>query len=166
VRSGRISNSQRATAHGEVLAATTRSFLENTWLLGSLSREFRALIRYKVSNVNMCRYCSAHQIGYLERFGVTREKIQNIHDIETSGQFDRREKAALNFVEAMVQDSSNISTEITTEFIACFTPKERVEITIVASAMDMLNKINDSLNVPLEDDFLGLAEIKNDTDKV
>ncbi len=38
-----------------------------------------------------------------------------------------------------------------------FTPQERVEVTIVASAMGMLNKCNDALRVPLESEFEALV---------
>lgn len=161
-RSGRISNSQRATAHAGQLAATTRSFLEQTWHQGSLSRELRALIRYKVSNANFCRYCTAHQIGYLKKFGLSEDQLKSLQHLGDSEAFDRKEIAAMNFAEALANDASNIPEEITTEFQTCYTPKERVEITIVASAMSMLNKINDSLNVPLEDDFLEFSDLLPD----
>lgn len=72
VRSGRISNSQRATAHAGQLAATTRSFLEQTWHLESLSQEIRALIQYKVSNTNFCRYCKARQVGCMKNLDCQR----------------------------------------------------------------------------------------------
>ena len=158
-RSGRISNSQRATAHAGQLSATTRSYLEQTWHQGSLSRELRALIRYKVSNANFCRYCTAHQIGYLKRFGVSDTQLHDLNRLSESPEFTREEKAAMNFAEALTRDSANIPLEITDEFKECFSPQQRVEIAIVASAMSMLNKINDSLNVPLEDDFLEFTDL-------
>ena len=40
---------------------------------------------------------------------------------------------------------------------AHFTPQERVEVTIVATAMGMLNKCNDALRVPLESEMEALV---------
>ena len=65
----------------------------------------------------------------------------------------------MNFAEALARDASNIPDNITEEFKANTSPAERVEITIIASAMSMLNNINDSLNVPLEEDFLEFAHM-------
>ena len=50
-------------------------------------------------------------------------------------------------------DAGDIPDEVAVEFAEQFTPQERVEIVIVAGAMGMLNKINDSLRVPLEPEF-------------
>ena len=61
-----------------------------------------------------------------------------------------RERAAIRFAQAMTIDAGDIPDEIAAEFAIHFTPQERVEIVIVASAMGMLNKINDSLRVPPE----------------
>ncbi len=156
-RTGHISNSARATAHGEELAAATRHFLESTWILGDLPREFRALIRYKVSTTNTCFYCSAHQLGYLKKMGIGEEKIRNINEFAQHPAFDDRERAALAFAEAMTRDASNIPDDTADNFVAHFSPKERIEIAIVAAGMGMLNKLNDSLRIPVDDSSLDIA---------
>jgi alkylhydroperoxidase family enzyme len=156
-RSGHISNSARATGHGEELAASTRAFLESTWLLGDLPKPFRALIRYKVSTVNTCFYCSSHQLGYLKRMGVDEEKIRHIHDFMEHPAFDERDRAALAFAEAMTIDASNVPDEVAERFVAAFTPKERIEVAIVAAGMGMLNKLNDALRIPVEDSVMEIA---------
>ena len=53
----------------------------------------------------------------------------------------------------MTIDAGAIPPAAYADFIAEFTPQERVEVTIVAAAMGMLNKINDALRVPLESEF-------------
>ena len=59
----------------------------------------------------------------------------------------------MRFAQAMTIDAGDIPDEVAAEFVEQFTPQERVEIVIVASAMGMLNKINNSLRVPLESEF-------------
>jgi AhpD family alkylhydroperoxidase len=145
-------NSVHACAHAEELGGAARDFLSSAMTLGSLSRELRLLIRLAVSNANQCRYCTAHQKHQLVGLGVAAPKISAVGHPENDA-LSPRERAAVRFAQAMTIDAGDIPDEIATEFVAHFTPQERVEIVIVASAMGMLNKINDSLRVPLEAEF-------------
>jgi alkylhydroperoxidase family enzyme len=154
---GRITNSARASGHANEMALVVRDFLSQMWTLGDLPKPFRALIRYKVSTVNTCFYCSTHQVEFLHKMGVERAKIANIHDFETHPAFDDRERAALAFVDAMMRDASNIPEPVARRFVDAFTPQERVEIAYVATAMAMLNKFNDAFRIPIEDEVVGIA---------
>jgi AhpD family alkylhydroperoxidase len=145
-------NSVHACAHAEELGGAARDFLSSAMTLGSLSREMRLLIRLAVSNANQCRYCTAHQKHQLVGLGVAAPKIAAITHPESGG-LSPRERAAVRFAQAMTIDAGDIPDEIAVEFAEQFTPQEQVEIVIVASAMGMLNKINDSLRVPLESEF-------------
>ena len=77
-KGGKITNNVRALSHAGELALATRRYLDETWALGSLSKPFQSLIRYKVSTTNTCFYCSTHQIRHLTKNGVAQEKIDNI----------------------------------------------------------------------------------------
>ena len=153
----RLTNSARASAHASEMSIVVRDFLAQMWTLGDLDKPFRALIRYKVSTTNTCFYCSTHQIEYLHKFGVDRDKIANVYDYENHPAFDERERAALSFVDAMMADASNISDAIAKRFVDNFTPQERVEIAYVATTMGVLNKFNDAFRVPIEDEVVGIA---------
>lgn len=145
-------NSVHACAHSEDLGGAARDFLSSAMTLGSLSREMRLLIRLAVSNANQCRYCTAHQKHQLVGLGVPAPKIAAVGHPE-SGSLNPRERAAVRFAQAMTVDAGDIPDEIAVDFVEQFTAQERVEIVVVASAMGMLNKINDSLRVPLESEF-------------
>lgn len=155
-RFGMQVNSLHACAHADELGGAARDFLSAAMTLGSLSRELRLLIRLAVSNANECRYCMAHQKHHLIRLGTAAPKIAAAGRPE-SDRLNPRERAAVRFAQAMTVDAGDIPDEITAEFIEQFSPQERVEIVIVAGAMGMLNKINDSLRVPLESEFELLA---------
>lgn len=156
-RSGRITNSARASGHAAEMALVIRDYLSQMWTLGDLPKPFRALIRYKVATTNTCLYCSTHQVEFLHKMGVDREKIANIYDYETHPAFDERERAALAFVDWMMRDASNIPDVVATRFCDNFTPQERVEIGYTATAMATLNKFNDAFRVPIEDEAVGVA---------
>ena len=156
-RSGRVTNSARASGHAAEMALVIRDYLSQMWSLGDLPKPFRALIRYKVSTTNTCLYCSTHQVEFLHKMGVEREKIANIYDYETLPAFDERERAALAFVDWMMRDASNIPDAVAKRFCDAFTPQERVEIGYTATAMATLNKFNDAFRVPIEDEAVGVA---------
>ena len=156
-RSGRITHSARASGHAAEMAFVIRDYLSRMWTLGDLPKPFRALIRYKVATTNTCLYCSTHQVEFLHKMGVDREKIANIHDYETHPAFDERERAALAFVDWMMRDASNIPDAVAKRFCDAFTPQERVEIGYTATAMATLNKFNDAFRVPIEDEVVGIA---------
>jgi AhpD family alkylhydroperoxidase len=120
--------------------------------LGILSREFRLLIRMAVSNANQCRYCRAHQIHQLHGLGIAEQKILAIsHDNDPA--LDERERVAVRFAQAITLDAGSIPSAVQADFVRLFTPRERVEIAIVATTMGVLNKCNDALGVPLESAF-------------
>ncbi len=149
-------NSVHACAHAEELGGAARDFLSSAMTLGSLSRELRLLIRLAVANANQCRYCTAHQRHQLIGLGVPEVKIAAIGHPDSTA-LSQRERAAAQFAQAMTIDASDIPAAIYADFVAQFTPQERVEVTIVATAMGMLNKINDALRVPLESEFEALV---------
>jgi alkylhydroperoxidase family enzyme len=134
-RSGRVPNQARAMANAGEAGAAFRLFFEDLFAKATLPAGFRFLIRYKVSTMNTCLYCSAHQIKYMAEAGLDGEKIANIHDSDTHPAFDERERVALAFAAAMNDDASNISEDLAERFVATFTPQERVEIALVAGAM-------------------------------
>ena len=155
-RLGVTVNSVHACAHAEELGGAARDFLSAAMILGSLPRELRLLIRLAVANANQCRYCTAHQKHQLHGIGVPAAKIAAIGTPD-DGALSRRERAAVRFAQAMTIDAGAIPPAVYADFIAEFTPQERVEVTVVATAMGMLNKINDALRVPLESEFAELV---------
>jgi AhpD family alkylhydroperoxidase len=154
-RLGARINSVHACAHAEELGGAARDFLSSSMILGSLPRELRLLIRLAVANVNQCRYCTAHQRHQLIELGVPAVKLAALGEPENAG-LSPRERAAVRFAQATL-DAGAIPPAVYADFIEHFAPQERVEVTIVACAMDMLNKINDALRVPLESEFEALV---------
>ena len=145
-------NSVHAFAHSEDLGAAARRFFTEAMTLGTLSRQLRLLIRLAVANTNECRYCRAHQTHQLHGLGVPEKKIRAVsHDGDPA--LDERERAAVRFAQAMTFDAGAIPEPVRAELVRLFTPRERVEIAIVATTMGMLNKCNDALGVPLESAF-------------
>jgi alkylhydroperoxidase family enzyme len=149
----RINNSARAMAHADEFGMATRNYLQSTWDLGDLSKPFKALIRFKVATTNTCFYCSTHQIEHLRRLGCD----ENIQSYSTDDSFTASEKAALAFVDHMMTDASNIPDNVVEDFQEHYSPKERIEIALTATAMSVLNKFNDAFRIPIEDEVIGIG---------
>jgi len=162
-RTGRLANSAKAMAHGEELALAARTFFTVVGAGGSLGPELALLIRLVVSNLKSCVYCTTHQVKALVQMGLTEEKIKNIHIFETHPAFNKEERVALAFAAALTLDSSNIADDICARFKATFSPKQRVEIALVAGAMAFFNGFNDGLRVPMEEGALDVAKAVADS---
>lgn len=157
-RVGMTANNVRAMANSPELGATMRQFLDDVWDHGDLPKPLKALIRHKVSNINACLYCSAHQVRVMRGQGVEQEKIDNMHDFRVHPAFSDKERAILAYAEALTIDAGNIPDDVIDPFMAHTSAQERVEVTIVASTMGLLNQLNDGLRVPLEEPMLEIAE--------
>ena len=155
-RLGVTVNSVHAFAHSEELGGATRDFFESVAKLTLLSNELRLLIRLAVATGNQCRYCTAHQRHQLAGLGVPEAKMEAIWKPEAD-QLSARERAAVRFAQAITIDAGGIPADVYADFIREFTPKERIEVAIVATSMGMLNKLNDALRVPLESEFEALV---------
>lgn len=156
-RVGMTANNVRAMANSPELGATMRRFLDDVWDHGDLPKPMRALIRHKVSNINACLYCSAHQVKVMMSQGVAKEKIDNMHEFRTHSSFTEKERAILEYSEALTLDAGKIPPEVVANFVAQTDDQERVEVTIVAASMGLLNSLNDGLKVPLEEPMLEIA---------
>lgn len=156
-RVGMVANNVRAMANAPELGATMRQFLDDVWDHGELPKPMKAMIRQKVSNINACVYCSAHQVKVLKSQGVSQDKIDNSYDYLTHPAFSEKERAILAYSEALTIDAGSISPEIIKNFTTHTTNQERVEVTIVAAAMGLLNRLNDGLRVPIEEPMLEIA---------
>src|SRR5690242_21636493 len=145
-------NSLHAFAHSEELGGATRDYFESVAKLTVLPNELRLLIRLAVATANQCRYCTAHQRHQLVGLGVPEAKIEAIWRPD-SNELSAPERAAVRFAQAITIDAGGIPAEVYAAFVREFTPKERIEVAIVATSMGMLNKLNDALCVPLESEF-------------
>lgn len=157
-RVGMVANNVRAMANSPELGATMRQFLDDVWDQGDLPKPMKAMIRQKVSNINACLYCSAHQLKVLASQGVEQEKIDNMYDYLTHPAFSSKERAILAYAEALTINAGAIPPKVVEDFTSHTNDQERVEVTIVAASMGLLNRLNDGLRVPLEQPMLELAK--------
>ena len=59
---------------------------------------------------------------------------------------------------ALTRDAGNVPEPVYAALTTHFSEQERVEVTVIAAAMNMMNIVNDGLRLPLEDEALAGLE--------
>jgi len=117
---------------------------------GSVTSDLKRLIGYVSSRVAGCRYCQAHTIRAAERYGASKDKLDNIWEFETHPAFTPAERVALDFaVKASIHPNS-VDETVQDQLRQYWTEGEIVEITAVVALFGFLNRWNDSMATLLE----------------
>jgi len=116
------------------------------------------LIANVCSNTAGCRYCQAHTAHIAhEKSGVDIEKLQAVWEFRTSELFNDKEKAALNFAVAASSVPNQVTQAHHDKLNEFFTEKQVIEIVATIAMFGFLNRWNDSMATPLEDEPFDFA---------
>jgi len=118
---------------------------------GTVTPEFKRLIGYVTSFSSGCLYCQAHTILGAERFGSTKERMEEVWNYSKSSVFSDAEKAALDFAFAAASVPNKVNTKEITELKKYWDDNDIVEIMGVIALFGFLNRWNDSMGSVLED---------------
>jgi len=118
---------------------------------GTVTPEFKRLIGYVTSFSSGCLYCQAHTILGAERFGSTKERMEEVWNYSKSSVFSDAEKAALDFAFAAASVPNKVNTKEITELKKYWDDNDIVEIMGVIALFGFLNRWNDSMGSALED---------------
>lgn len=116
------------------------------------------LISHVASNASGCRYCQAHTAHMAHRNGTEVEKLQKVWEFQTSDLFSEQEKAALNFAWAAGSSPNQVTPQHHVELKRFFSEKQIIEIMGTVSVFGFLNRWNDSMATPLEEEPLQFAQ--------
>ena len=99
-----------------------------------------------------CRYCYAHNTALGHAAGITDEEIIEISsdDFLQSATPTEAEKLAVRWAEAVTLNKAAGDDALFAEMGRHFTEAEIVELTMVSAMFNMINRLNDSLQVPIE----------------
>ena len=124
---------------------------------GALTSEFKRLIAFVSSNTSGCRYCQAHTIRAAERYGASKERLENIWNFEQSDCFSDQEKVALKFT----REASKVPVATTKEMEEAlkqhWSENDIIEIMSVIALFGYLNRWNDVMGTSLEEDAVESA---------
>jgi uncharacterized peroxidase-related enzyme len=125
---------------------------------GKVDRGFKRIIAHVASRAAGCQYCMAHTAGGALHFGVEDKKLAAVWDYQTSPLYTDAERATLDFAVAAASVPNAVTDAMFAELRKHWTEDQIVEIVGVISLFGFLNRWNDTLATPLEDEPIDVAE--------
>ncbi|MEO0882320.1 MAG: carboxymuconolactone decarboxylase family protein [Pseudomonadota bacterium] len=126
--------------------------------MGKLEPQLRQMIGHVASAAAGCSYCQAHTAHGAERAGLSAEKLDALWVDRDGPLFSDRERAAIALADAAGRVPNQTTDQHFDVLKAHFSEEEITEIVAVISMFGFLNRWNDTLATPLEDDPRGFAQ--------
>jgi uncharacterized peroxidase-related enzyme len=152
---GRVPNFYRTISHAPWMAMLLLPFnaaVQRQWPGSRMSGRIKELVVIKTSHTNGCRYCYAHNTALGEAAGISHDEIVALSsdDYLNSKTLSDQEKLAVQWAEAVTLNTAATRDDLFAEMKKHFSDGEIVELTIVSAMFNMINRLNDSLQVPVE----------------
>jgi AhpD family alkylhydroperoxidase len=136
-------------------ARSPRLFLGVALLYGMVDRRsspvdpaLRSLVTVRVSQINHCRFCVDLNAATLMRRGVAEEKVLALDEWRHSPLFDERERAVLDYAEAVTLPGSAATDAQIAALRRFFDDDGIVELTGLVAFQNLSSKFNAALAVP------------------
>jgi len=147
--------------YGQVLEAALlwarvpKLFLGVAVLYGAIDRKgspiepaLRSLLTVRVSQINHCRFCVDINAATLLRRGVREDKLLALDDWRASNLFDPRERAALDYAEAITYSDREVDDGLMERVSEHFDDDAVIELSALIAFQNMSSKFNSALAVP------------------
>lgn len=125
---------------------------------GKVDRGFKRIIAHVASRAAGCKYCMAHTAGGALHFGVEDRKLAAVWDYQTSPLYSAAERATLDFALAAASVPNAVTDEMFAELRKHWTEEQIIEIVGVISVFGFLNRWNDTMATPLEEEPIEVGE--------
>ena len=136
-------------------ARAPRLFLGVAVLYGMIDRRsspiepaLRSLVTVRVSQVNHCAFCVDLNSATLLARGARPDKLAALERWRESELFDERERAALDYAEAMTYSGRRVDEALMTRLRRHFDDDAVVELTGLVAFQNLSSKFNSALAVP------------------
>jgi uncharacterized peroxidase-related enzyme len=123
-----------------------------------VDRGFKRLVAHVSSRAAGCQYCMAHTAGGAVHLGVDEQKVAAIWDYQTSPLYSEAERAALDLAVAGSSVPNAVTDEMFAQMRRHWSEEQIVEIVGVIAVFGFLNRWNDTMGTPLEDEPLAAGE--------
>ena len=133
---------------------TPKVFAALAVLYGTLDRRsspiepsLRTLITVRVSQINWCSFCVDINSATGLKRGISEKKLAALADFRKSDHYSEREKAGLDYTEAVTYTERNPTEENFTELRHHFHDDAIIELTGLIAFQNMSSKFNASLDI-------------------
>jgi AhpD family alkylhydroperoxidase len=110
----------------------------------------RSLVTVRVSQINWCRFCVDINSATLASRAGSMAKVEALEGWRDSNLFDAKEKAALEYAEAMTDSSRRVTDQLVTRLRDFFDEDAIVELTGLIAFQNLSSKFNSALDVPAQ----------------
>lgn len=153
---GRVPHFYRTISHAPLLAMLflpINAANQREWPGARLSGRIKEMVVIKTSHVNGCDYCYAHNTSLGQAAGITPEQIVDMSsdDYLESANFTERERAAVLWAEHVTRNTAQRRGDVYEQVKAQFSDAEIVELTLICAMFNMINRVNDALDITLEE---------------
>ncbi len=115
-----------------------------------LEPSLRSLLMVRISQINICPFCIDLNASHALERGIPQGKLEVLDQYSDSPIFSDREKAALDFAEAMTITGRKIETVLQTRLKANFSDDAIIELAGLIAYQNMSSKFNSGLDVPAQ----------------
>ena len=119
---------------------------------GEVDRGFKRLVAHFCSRAAGCRYWMAHTAGGALRFGVEDKKLAALWEYRSSALYSEAERVALDFALAAGSVPNDVDEEMFAGMRKHWSEGQIVEIVGVIATFGFLNRWNDTMGTPLEEE--------------
>jgi uncharacterized peroxidase-related enzyme len=146
---------QRVPAIAKAVAQLTGSIWDPN---SKVDRGLKRLIAHVSSRTAGCQYCMAHTAGGALHFGIEDRKLAAVWEYQTDPLFNAAERAALDLAVAASAVPNAVTDEMFLELRKHWTEEQIVEIVATISVFGFMNRWNDTMATPLEDEPIEVGE--------
>ncbi|HVC17368.1 MAG TPA: carboxymuconolactone decarboxylase family protein, partial [Rhodanobacter sp.] len=108
----------------------------------------RSLVTVRVSQINWCRFCVDINSATLANRSGSMGKVEQLAQWRESDLFDEKEKAVLEYTEAVTCSDRQVTDELVGRLKAFFDDDGIVELTGLIAFQNLSSKFNSALDVP------------------
>lgn len=148
-------NLYRALANNPKMVAAWTEFAQAIRADSQTPRALRELMILRSGQVQDSEYEWAQHLKMARKAGVREAQIEQLAQWRTSPEFDARERAALELLEAVT--ACRVTDEVWAIAKAQFSDHELIELVMTASFYCMVGRVLDALQVELDPDLPGYA---------
>jgi AhpD family alkylhydroperoxidase len=132
-------------------------FMAVALLYGALDRRrspldpmLRSLVTVRVSQINWCRFCIDINSMVLAKRAGSMEKVEALERWRESDVFDERERATLEYTEAVTMTDRHVGDDLSARLRQYFDDDAIVELTGLIAFQNLSSKFNSALDVPAQ----------------
>lgn len=110
--------------------------------LGAIDKKLKTLVEIRISQINGCAYCVDLHTNQARTEGEAQKRLDNLPVWAECPFFDKREKAALAWAEAVTRISDTGAPDHLYEALRLhFSEREVVDLTLIITLMNAWNRI-------------------------